>query len=205
MSYPLETFAERAWFAYLALPRVGKHPIAMSKLENRIDKKTGRQMGRADGPSPATFNKLFDGSRVEPRKDTREAIARVLGVSLQWLDYGMGDPPRLNYPYTPMKRDESLREHDPAEWARKYAAIGGVEAAPNNFQIAVLFLGSTLTGEAIEEVAAKARGRESDLTSIGWAKLLNEAQAKRAPAAKKKPEAKAPEPSTKPQPRRKAS
>ena len=52
-----------------------------------------------------------------------------------------------------MPRDEELREQDPAEWARKYEAMGGSHGGnPNNFQIAVLFYGSSLSAEAIEEV-----------------------------------------------------
>lgn len=186
MSYPLETLAERAWYAYLCLPRDGKRPPAMSSLENRVDKKTGRQMGRADGPAPATFAKLFKGERDEPRRATREAIARVLNVAWSWLEDGIGDPPKLTGPYREMPRDESLREHHPEEWAKKYAAIGGPNAQPNNFQIAVLFYGSSLTSAAIEEVAKSATGRENDLLPIGWGKLLSEAQSRLVPDKKPK-------------------
>jgi transcriptional regulator with XRE-family HTH domain len=169
----------------------------MSSLENRVDKRTGKQVGRDDGPAPATFAKLFKGERVEPKRATREAIARVLGVSLRWLDDGEGEPPKLTAPYREMPRDESLREHDPAEWAAKYAAIGGPAAmtSTNPFQRAVIGYGSTLETETIIRVAERARGHEHELTEIGWMRELAKEQAASTDAtsaAKPKPKPKEP-------------
>ena len=164
MKIPMDTFAERAWYAYQCLPRGrgGKPPS--------IDSLLGR-------PRRAMLTRLFTGERTDPRQETRKILAEVLKVPREWLDYGKGDPPALTGPYQPLRLDESLRDHDPDEWARKYEAIGGVPTAtPNNFQIAVLFFRKVLSPAAITEVANDAHGQWDSQEPIEWARRLHLAQ-----------------------------
>lgn len=178
MSYPLDTFAERVWYAYQCLPRPkGKLPSKES-LENYVDPKTGLQRGRDDGPSFGTFSKLFKGNKVEPRPETRAKIANVLGVDVRWLDYRDGTQPRLTGPYRRMRKDESLAEYDLGEQVKKYDAIGGVDGQSNHFRTAVLFYKSVLDLRAIEDVAKAANGRENGEEPIEWARQLRLAQIK---------------------------
>lgn len=175
MAIPLDTFAERAWFAYLCKRAGGK--LAYKTLETKSEKGDP-----PDGlPPKATFSKLFKGDRAEPREAARIAIARVLGVEREWLELGKGAAPVLTVPYVPMPKNEEHDEHDPTEWVRKYKALESVSA---KFQAAVMQLGSSIDADVIERVAAEARQRETDLETLGWmARLIDEQQKKAAAAA----------------------
>lgn len=184
MSPPLSTYAERVWYAYQCLPRAkGKgrrHGLPTYRsLEN--DPKRNPDPTK---PALATWSKLFSGERTDPRTETKKLIADTLGVDRAWLELGIGTPPQLTAPYRPMPLDETLAEHDPSEWARKYDAIGGPSGPPNNFQVAVLFLGSALTTKTVEAGAARAQGREHEMTPLGWARVLTEIQGR--PTKRKK-------------------
>ena len=161
---PLVTFADRAWYAYQCLPR-GKNGKPPSLL-------------KAMGPEKSLLlARLFNGERSVPREETRALIAAALRVPRAWLDLADGEAPKLSAPYKPMVRDQKMREQDPGEWIKKYKAIGGVPGeAPNNFQRAVLFYGSRVSADAIEEVANEARGREDSRPMIEWAKRLTLSQ-----------------------------
>ena len=140
---PLGTFAERAWYAYLCLPRVkeGKPPP--------IDQVMGRQHSRL-------LHKLFKGHCNDPRQKTRELVAEALRVPRPWLDLGTGACPRLTGPYRPMPRDQNLRHLDRAF------------TRPHNLQIAVWFLGEGLDRRAAQEVARHAQGNENARSPIEW-------------------------------------
>ena len=85
---PLETFCERAWYAYHCLPRVdGRLPSQASLLGKR------RQL---------VISRLFRGCCVDPRQETRALIAEALRVTRTWLDHGDGEPPELTGSYRPM-------------------------------------------------------------------------------------------------------
>ena len=90
----MSSLAERAWFAYHCLPRGKRNkPPPYRQLE--------QQVGLTNG----TFSRLFLGERERPEPETVVGIAKVLGVTLDWLLTGKGDgpkpvgivPPRLPY------------------------------------------------------------------------------------------------------------
>ena len=164
MQIPLETFAQRAWYAYQCLPRDerGRPPTLGEVVGNER-----RSM----------LSKFFKGHRSDPRQDTRVWMAEALKVPRAWLDYGEGVPPKLTGPYRRMPIDKSVKEEDPEEWVKKYEAIGGVpKGIPNNFQIAVLFFRERLDTRVMAEVAREAHGQEDTKTPEEWGRRLRTAQ-----------------------------
>jgi hypothetical protein len=157
---PLETFAERVWYAYQCLPRGrdGKLPS--------IDSLLGR-------PRRAMLTRLFSGERSNSRPETRMILAEVLNVPLEWLDSGKGDPPRLTGPY---RCNLGVCQDRDADYVRRFIAIGVDEDSVNNFVLAVLWLREKLDTRAIEEVALQAKGRENLVTREEWAHQLRLAQ-----------------------------
>jgi len=140
---PLDTFAERAWYAYLCLPRdkQGKPPPL-----NQVIGKNRRTL----------LHNLFKGLRTDARQKTRELIAEALRVDRAWLDHGSGAGPRLTGPYRPMPRGQNLRDLD------------RMSTPPNNLEIAVWFLGADLDPRAAEEVARDAVGKENARSPLEW-------------------------------------
>lgn len=55
---------------------------------------SARALGRAAGLGTRTISLLESGARPDPRRSTIEAISKTLGVSLEWLLLGTGEPPK---------------------------------------------------------------------------------------------------------------
>jgi len=55
---------------------------------------SARELDRLAGLTPCHTSLIESGRRPNPESDTLRAIATTLGVSLDWLVLGVGDPPR---------------------------------------------------------------------------------------------------------------
>jgi hypothetical protein len=155
---PLDTFAERAWYAYHCLPRVNGKLPALSNL--------------IGAERRSNLHKFFKGQRVHLREPSRILIANALNVPRKWLELGIGEPPNLTGPF---QRNTDLCGDKNADWFRRFKAIGIDEASVNNFAVAALWYGEKLNTRAIEEVAREALGRENLLTREEWARRLRDA------------------------------
>lgn len=90
MSSSLESFADRAWYAWHCLPRGKKgRPPTQRKLSLEYDIPIG------------TLSKVFDGTRKDVERATIKKMAAALQVSEQWLYLGQGIPPQLTGPLPP--------------------------------------------------------------------------------------------------------
>ena len=91
----METLADRVWYAYHCLPRTGrfKKPPSYRSVEMKV------------GLTNGTLSRIFSGERERPEPETLVALAKVLGVTLDWLLTGKGAgpttteviPPRMPY------------------------------------------------------------------------------------------------------------
>jgi hypothetical protein len=103
-------FAERAWRAYLALPRDarGKPPSV-------------RGLEFANGLSAATLHKIFRG-RMHLRHDTMPKVAAALSVSVEYLVDGKGPAPKLSGRWEPRPGTETgiPTEHRVVEYDERY-------------------------------------------------------------------------------------
>ncbi len=80
-SAPLETLADRAWYAYHALPRSNGRLPAWSWLEAEA------------GLPEQLLSDVFSGGRRTLDEAKATAVAGVLGVSVEWLLQAKGAPP----------------------------------------------------------------------------------------------------------------
>lgn len=55
---------------------------------------SARELDKLAGLTPCHISLIESGRRPNPESETLRAIASVLGVSLDWLVLGKGDPPR---------------------------------------------------------------------------------------------------------------
>lgn len=80
----LNTMAERAWYAYHCLLREDGKPPKIRPFEE------------AHGIHNGTLKRVFLGRK--PRADMLGKVAIALGVTMDYLVYGIGDPPKLTGP-----------------------------------------------------------------------------------------------------------
>lgn len=93
---PLDSLAERAWYAFHCLPRGSrtKKPTPPTVLE------------KAHGLPRGSLGLIFSGTRTEPRLATRAKLAEALQVTEDWLIRGTGTPPTLTGLLPPRPRAE---------------------------------------------------------------------------------------------------
>jgi hypothetical protein len=102
----MQTFAERAWYAYQCLPRDPRgRPLSYRSLEIRYD------LPRS------SLSRLFSGAHGSVDASNVPRLARALGVSVEWLISGHGAPPTAAGPVLPLSSTkESVQpEHDEDE------------------------------------------------------------------------------------------
>lgn len=174
----LGTIADRAWYAWHCLPRSKKgKPPSWKSLEKEY------------GVATTTFSKLFSGERKTVELETLPKMASALRVSEMWLYKGEGEVPKLSGPLE--HRHDRYEEFDPAAWAARAEAAGGVDSivTPKNaFEAAVQTLLLDVSAETIRAVADEARGHENERPAHHWGRILRDREQQRraaAPPAKK--------------------
>lgn len=106
---PLESLADRAWWAFHSLPRdrLGRPPAATA-------------LEQAHGLSRGTLGKIFSGSRKTAEASTLARMAKALNVTADWLASGIGSTPRPTgfVPPRPGADPTSIRG-EPGAWVAR--------------------------------------------------------------------------------------
>src|SRR5687768_3132483 len=141
--YPLDSLADRVWYAWHCLPRDKRgHPPSWKSLELKYD------------ISPATFSKLCNESRRSVDMETWPKLEEALRVPAAWLIKGEGKPPMPTGPIPDRRARYGIRDGI-NDGVQRYDALGRVTfvGPVNNFEVAVSYLRHELDTEDIVEVA----------------------------------------------------
>lgn len=111
----MKTLADRVWYAYHCLPRTGRlrKPPSKRSLEIRY------------GLSNGMLGRLMAGERQHPEPETLVALAKMFGVTMEWLVTGEGTAPESREPVPPrvpylLSDDE---ERDPSDAMSKATTL----------------------------------------------------------------------------------
>jgi hypothetical protein len=193
----LETLADRVWYALHCMPRnaAGKPPSWRSFEANN------------DLPH-AVLSKLFNGERTWVQPSTLTKMAAAFGVSMEWLASGVGSPPTPTGRIPPRGADlyaqfkpENLavwHAANPAKPAPRPHNPGQVrprDQHPTFFEegAAEFLRDHPSETRLVARERERARGRENDVSAIGWYRAMlktmaedTRAKAERAEARQKR-------------------
>lgn len=160
---PLDTLAERAWYAYHALPR-----------DFRGNPPSYRSLEQEHGLPQATFAKLFGGHKKSVGSANLPRLCRALGVNVAWLTESVGDPPELTGPIQPLRFDASA-------WTAASAPASGIAASsdpyPRRTAAADIAREDGVSEEAVLSVLKEpVAERDADRSRLWWALRMRRRQ-----------------------------
>lgn len=150
------SFADRAWLAFHALPRVRGRSPSYASVERSVTP------ALANG----TLNKIFSEERYRdvPKVALAERIARALQCDFDWLTLRAETP--VPTPSGPVPSRHST-------FGLPIEETAAVHATPANpFEAAAETLADKISAEVIAAVRAEAAGHEHERPALHWGRIL---------------------------------